>query len=98
VGNIQERTVAYKDGGYRFELYTSYKELNLSAAVRIRLHCFGHVQLMKVEQMPQRILYAKVIGKRKVRRPKSRWLDEVSEGIRKEGIRMGRRRTVDGEV
>jgi len=53
---------------------------------------------MEEEQMPQRILYAKIIGKRKVRRPKSRWLDEVNEGVRKEGIRMGRRRTVDGEV
>jgi len=48
--------------------------------------------------MPRRILYAKIIGKRKVRRRKSMRLDEVNEGVRKEGIRMRRRRTVDGEV
>jgi hypothetical protein len=48
--------------------------------------------------MRQRILYAKIIGKRKVRRPKSRRLNEVNEGARKEGIRMWWRRTLGGEM
>ena len=76
--------MASKDSRYHFELYTWYKETNLSAAVRIRLHSVGHEQRMEEEQRPQRLLYAKIIGKRKVRRPKSRRLDEVNEGARKE--------------
>jgi len=48
--------------------------------------------------MSQRILYAKIIGKRKVRRPKLRQLDEVNERVRKEGIRMRWSRTLGGEV
>jgi hypothetical protein len=45
--------------------------------------------------MPQKILYAEIIGKRNVRRQKSRRLDEVNEGARKEGIRMCRWRSVE---
>lgn len=52
---------------------------------------------MEEEQMPQRILYAKISGNRKVRRPKSRRLDEVNEGARKEGKRMWWWRALGGE-
>ena len=87
-GDIQERMVANEDGRYHFESYTSYKETNLSAAVRVRLHRVCHEQHMEEAQVPQRNLYVKIIGKIKVRRPKSRRLDEVNEGAKKEGIRM----------
>jgi len=72
------RTAASKDSRYHFELYTSYKEPKLSAAVRVRLHRVGREQRMEEEQMSQRFLFAKISGKREVRRPKSRRLDEVN--------------------
>jgi hypothetical protein len=47
--------------------------------------------------MAQKHLYAKISGKRKVRRPKSRRLREINEGEREEGIGMWWRRALGEE-
>jgi hypothetical protein len=64
---------------YNSELYALYEEPKLTTATRIaRLRWAGHVQRMKGEQMPKRLLYAKTSGRRNVGRPRSRWLYEVN--------------------
>jgi len=43
-----------------------------------RLHLFGHVQKMKENRIPKRILYMN-FGTRSRGRPRNRWQDEVRE-------------------
>ena len=40
---------------------------------------FGHVSRMPHERLPKHKLYAKVSGKRPVRRPRTRWLDYIED-------------------
>ena len=49
-----------------------------------RLHLFGHVQKMKENRIPKRILYMN-FGTRSRGRPRNRWQDEVRE----DGWRVG---------
>jgi hypothetical protein len=46
-------------------------------------------------QMPKRLLHVKLNGKRKVGRPKSRWLYEVNTDARKMVIRMSSKRALN---
>ena len=42
-----------------------------------------HVQRMDDESTAKRIMKHKLIGKRKIKRPKNRWLDQVGSDARK---------------
>ena len=42
----------------------------------LRLRRYAHVERMQNQRMPKKVATAKVEGKRKKRRPRSRWSDE----------------------
>ena len=44
-----------------------------------RLHLFGHVQRMKENRIPRRVLYMNLVTTRLRGRPRNRWHDEVRE-------------------
>ena len=50
-------------------------ELLLLRIERSQLRWFGHVSRMPQGRLPKQTLYAKVNGKRPVKRPRTRWLD-----------------------
>jgi hypothetical protein len=73
-----------------------FKEPKLTTAIRLaRLRRAGHMQHMGDDQMPKRLLYTKPRGKRQVRRPRARWLDEVNSDAREIGIRRWWTRALD---
>jgi hypothetical protein len=47
----------------------------------------GHVERMDETAMPKRVLKGKLYAKRRIGRPKLRWTDDVTDNLRKMGIR-----------
>lgn len=69
------------------ELYEQNKDINVVKAVRIsRLRWLGHMQRRSEGIMPKRIKDYTPIGKRRVGRPKSRWLDQTVNEASKSGV------------
>jgi hypothetical protein len=69
------------------ELYTLFKEPTLTAVIKIaRFRWISHVQCMREDQTPKRLLNVKPSGRRNVGRPRAR-LDGVNKDGRKIGIR-----------
>jgi hypothetical protein len=52
-----------------------------------RLQWVGHVERMDETAMPRRVLKGKLYAKRRIGRPRLRWIDDVSHDLRKMGIR-----------
>ena len=63
-------------------------ELVLLRIERSQLRWFDHVSIMPQERLPKQILFAKVSGKRPVRRPWTRRLDYI-EDLRCNRLRLG---------
>ena len=60
------------------EIYASVKKPTITETIRLnRLHWFGHVQRMKENRIPKRVLYMNLGTTRLRGRPRSRWQDEV---------------------
>jgi hypothetical protein len=77
---------------YNNELYTLYNELYVVKATKIgRLRWLEYL-CRKQELDPYRKLILKPEGTRRVRNPKSRWLDSVEEDRKKMGVRNWRRK------
>ena len=54
------------------------KKPTITETIRLnRLHWFGHVQRMKENRIPKRVLYMNLGTTRLRGRPRSRWQDEV---------------------
>jgi len=62
------------------EIYASVKKLTIIETVRLNRLCwFGHVQRMKENRIPKRVLYMN-LGTNSLRgKPRNRWQDEVRE-------------------
>ena len=56
--------------------YITYKQLNW----------YGHVQRMDQERLPRRILEWCPPGRRRKGRPRKSWMQEVTTGMREQGI------------
>jgi hypothetical protein len=54
----------------------------------------GYVERIEDNRVPNRILYGRPGGRRKKRRPRLRWLDDV-EDLREIGVRRWRTKAVD---
>jgi hypothetical protein len=59
-----------------------------------RLECLDHLIRMENSIIPKVALDAKLEGKRKVRRPKLRWLDDIQD-LKMIGIKRWRRKAQD---
>jgi hypothetical protein len=63
-----------------------------------RIRWLGHIEGMQDTAIPKKMLYGKLYATRRRRRPKTRWLDNVSTDPRKMGIIEWRGRARDREV
>ncbi|PNF32229.1 hypothetical protein B7P43_G17837 [Cryptotermes secundus] len=84
---------------YNKELYKLYKEPEISVMIKLkRLQWAGHVQRMDKEHIPRKILYSTIGGRRRVGKPRTRWIDVVEEDAKKlMGVRNWKRAAHDRE-
>jgi hypothetical protein len=52
-----------------------------------RTQRLGHVERMDETAMPKRVLKGKLCAKRRIGRPTLRWMDDVTDDLRRMGIR-----------
>jgi hypothetical protein len=60
-----------------------------------RISWIGHVERIEDSRMPKRVMRHKIYTKRKMDRPKVRWLDDVQGDLREVGIEGWRRNAQD---
>lgn len=90
----------YEQGFWRIktnaELYELYKDINIVVDIKLRrLEWLGHVARMENNRTPKALLDALPVGRRKVGRPKLRWLDDVQADLTRVGVRRWRTRALD---
>ena len=56
-----------------------------------RLNCLGHVERMAEDNIVQKIKRLEPVSKRPIRRPKTRWEDDVLEDIKRINISNGKK-------
>jgi hypothetical protein len=68
-----------------------YKSLDIVTEIKVRrLESLEHVIRMEDTRLPKTVFNAKPEGRRGVRRPKLRWLDDVEADISALGVKRGR--------
>ena len=61
------------------ELYKLYKDNDLATTIRLhRLQWAGHIIRMEDNQIPRKVLFNQIEGRRPVGRPKTRWIEAVA--------------------
>jgi hypothetical protein len=63
-----------------------------------RIRWLGHIERIQDTAIPPKKMYGKLYATRRRRRPKMRWLDDVSTDLRKMGINEWRDRARDREA
>jgi len=63
-----------------------------------RIQWLGHIERMQDTAIPKKMSCGKLYATRRRGRPKMRWLDDVSTGLRKLGINKWRDRARDREA
>jgi hypothetical protein len=73
---------------YNFELYRFMGGKDIFRFVKVqRIQWTGHVERMDEMAMPKRVLKRKLYANRRIGRPRLRWTDDVTDDLRKMGIR-----------
>jgi hypothetical protein len=62
-----------------------------------RIRWAGHVQRMPETRSVKKVLLGKPDGRRRIGRPRKRWLDDLEEDLRKLGVKGWRRKAEDRE-
>ena len=73
---------------------SSFSDIIIDIKVR-RIEWLGHISRMKDARLPRMILNAKLDGRRKVGRPRLRWMDDVQADLRRIGITNWRKKAID---
>ena len=82
--------------GFNCELYDLYEDIDLVRELKINiLRWAGHVARMDPNNPVKRIFSANPEGKRKVGRPKTRWLDCVERDLEAMGVRNWKNKAID---
>jgi hypothetical protein len=69
--------------GSNLEIQNVYKSPDIVAEIKVRrLEWLGHVVRMEDTRLPKMVFNAKPEGRRGVRRPRLRWLDDVEADIK----------------
>jgi hypothetical protein len=62
------------------QIYAAVKKTTITDTIRLHILCwFGHVQRMKENGVPKRVLYMNLESTRPRGKPRNRWQDEVRE-------------------
>jgi hypothetical protein len=77
------------------ELETIIKGENIKC---LRMRWLGHVERMRDTAVPKKMLYGKLYATRRRRRPRMRWLDDVSMDLREMGVSRWRDRARNREA
>ena len=78
------------------EIYDLYKDNDIVIDIKVRrIEWLGHICRMNDTRLPRMILNAKLDGRRKVGRPRLRWIDDVQADLRKIGITNWWKKAVD---
>jgi hypothetical protein len=73
-----------------------HEKTDLATAVKtLRLRWLGHVCRMEEQRDPKKVLEGNPGGRRKRGKPRTRWIDNVEDDLRKMGIKRWRLRTAD---
>jgi hypothetical protein len=69
--------------GSNLEIQNMYKSPDIVAEIKVRrVEWLGHVVRMEDTRLPKMVFNAKPEGRRGVRRPRLRWLDDVEADIK----------------
>jgi transcription termination factor 2 len=63
-----------------------------------RISWIGHVERMEDSRMPKRVMREKIYAKRRIGRPKVRWLDNVHQDLLAMGTEGWRGKAQDGDL
>jgi hypothetical protein len=78
------------------ELSDLYQDTDLVTVIKIlRLRWLGHICRMKEQRDPKKALEGKPGERRKRRKPQKRWTNNVTEDLRKTGLKIRRIQTAD---
>jgi hypothetical protein len=78
------------------ELAGLYEETDLETLIKtLRLRWLGHVCRMEEQRDLKKVLEGKPGGRRKRGKPRTRWIDNVEDDLRKIGIKRWRLRKAD---
>ena len=78
------------------ELYPLYRDVHVVQFIKARrIEWFGHVIRMPDGRTPSKFLHGNIIGKRRVGRPRKRWIQDVEENLQTLGVTGWRQKAKD---
>ena len=73
-----------------------YQDINIVIGIKLRrLEWLGHINRIQNNSTPKALLYTFPVGRRKVVKPKLRWLDDVQADLTLPGVKRWRLKALD---